>query len=298
MNKLPTIGWFKLGVIRLHRYSLFLVSLMTLTVIVNGQVGQSVQPNIKEDRTKTSKLISQGDNNISTGELGVLTYRLEEIKPTEIIKIEEKQLPVTGFQLIITTSQKLVGNNYRIWIDDNSYEAFGLGSHKVGIVIYSSGLPNGAQLALSTIEAKDGKYVPGKLSVLSERLSVPSPYDNSFIYATLNSNAIRLTRKKGRKYSDGRVIDADGVEIEIPFGIPLSTRRAERWMAQIGEHESPVSLCFNPMRGNNVVCVWVTDETFNKLKDGANIKIKYGEGILVNGTKVGVLNKNSIHLSK
>lgn len=285
----------KSEIVLLQHLTVFLFLLIVFVSTVNAQSENSnAQPvHGRKARTIPGKLLSEGSNTTPSGELKVLTYKLEEISPTQTVNIRGRETTLTGFRLTITASEKLTGG-YRIWIDDSSYEAFGLGLYKIGIVMDSTALPNGATLAVSSLGVSNGEYVPTKLSVLPELLSVPPPYGYESATVGLNSNAIRLSRKPVKRYVNGRILDAMGIEIEITLSEPLPPPSALKWMGQIGDKEFPIGECSNPSRGRNVVCGFVSDETFNQLQDGEKINIKYGNGRLVNGATVERLNKGSL----
>ena len=86
----------------------FIVLLGLFIVSVSFAVGQSEtspvqQADTRDEATRPGRLLSEGTNKIPTGNLKVLTYKLEEITPTRSLKIKDSAikslLPVDVAQL-------------------------------------------------------------------------------------------------------------------------------------------------------------------------------------------------------
>lgn len=254
---------------------------VTLCVLVLvfflGLSGQSMNDS---DDARPGRLLSEGHNTTPAGELRVLTYKLEEIVPTRSVRSENREINMTGFRLTITLSEKLIKSSY-IWIDDNAYPAFGLGTNRIGTVIHASGLPNGAKLSVSTLGTSNGEYAPTDLSILPERLFVPPPYG----YETTEANDYILRRSSRFNRSLNRSVS--GVELQIR-SVNGYVQGSDRWFVEIGDKDYVASV------GSNLLSVWLTDDEFRLLNDGDKIRVKYGRGRLAAGTTVGRLSKGIV----
>lgn len=268
-----------------HQSFIILSLLLVSVLIVNGQSNKSKKQVISagSDETKRGRLLSKGNNKIPSGDLKVLTYKLEEINPTRKVRINNREIDLTGFRLTITVAKKLTGGSYLIWIDDNSYSAFTLGLYKLGIVLESEKLPDTTTLAVSPL-LREGDDAKSKLSILPELLSVPYPYGYN-TFESGNSNSYFL--KRVSKFVPALNQNVPGVEIQIPNEDEYMVG-SERWVIQIGNNEYYASV------GDFVLTVWLSDEDFSQLNNGDTIKVKYGSGPLVNGATVGQLDKSLV----
>lgn len=277
---------YDLEMILIQNIFVMLSLLVIFVSVVNGQPNNSTAQAVetRNDETRPGRLLSKGNNIVPVGHLKVLTYKLEEIRPTRTVQVGNREISLTGFRLTITVAEKLTGGSYRIWIENNSYQAFGLGLYKLGIVMDSTKLPDGATLAVSPYISEYERDVQSKLSVLPERLSVPSPYGYN-IFEMENGNNYLL--KKVSRFVRSLNRNVSGVEIQIPSedGYYIG---AFRWVIQIGDKEY-----FAGVHGN-ILVFWFSDEDFAQLNNGDKIKVKYGSGHLVNGRVVGRLNKSLI----
>ncbi len=75
-------------------------------LIVKEQFNDSTSQAVNKgnNETRPERLLSKGSNKIPVGDLKVLTYKLEEIKPTRIVQVRNKKVSLTGFRLIITVA--------------------------------------------------------------------------------------------------------------------------------------------------------------------------------------------------
>jgi hypothetical protein len=257
------------------------ISLLLVTVsLTDGQINNSVIPAAipGDDETKAGRLLSEGKNNTPTGILKLLTYRLEEIKLSEPVRLKDREI-TTGFRLTITSADKLPVS-YFICVEDDCYEAFRLGLYKIGIILLSPTLPNDARLSASSFGSRDGRRVWKDVSVLPERLVVPPPY--GFNAAEIENRYILKSVSRFDRMLNQKV---QGVEISVEGDYYVG---ALLWFLQIGDREYFASV------KNNILSVWFSDEQFAQLKEGDKIKVKYGNGIFVNGKTVGRLNKGLI----
>lgn len=230
--------------------------------------------------TKEGQLISEGTNTTPVGELKATTYRLELVSPTSSSEGQNPNPQNKLFRLTITSAEKLLGS-YRISIDDHSYPAFNLGLYKIGIVLHSRGLPNGAKLAVSLLEAPDGRYASTNVSVLPERLFVPSPYDDD---PDNIGDVIRYSLRRVSRFVRPLDRQVPGVEIRVPSETVYHVG-ANSWFLQIGERDYAASA------SGKLLTAWFTDEEFSLLNEGDPMRVKYGDSPLVNGRFIGQLNK-------
>jgi hypothetical protein len=263
-----------------------LVLLSLSIVFVLSAAGQTTDQTIDtgNDETRPGRLLSEGNNNAPVGNLKVLTYKLEEIRPPRPVRLKYRETSITGFRLTITAAEKLTGGSYRVWIDDNSYSAFMIGLYKIGVVLHSPDLPNGARLAISSLGVSGGEYVAANVSALPERLFVPPPYGYN---ASDRENQNRYVLKRVPRFIRATNQTITGVEIQISGdnGFPAGEGS---WIIQIGETDHYAEL------RDGVLILWFKDQDFSRLRDGDKIKVRYGSGPFVNATVVGRLNKNLI----
>jgi hypothetical protein len=261
-----------------QRIFMFLSVFIFSTILV---AGQSNQPSAAASNENIpGRLLSKGNNRVPAGKLQILTYKLEEIKPTRNVRTRNRTLDLTGFRLTISAAKQLTGGSYLIWIDDNSYNAPTMGLHKLCLILEAEKLPDGARLAVSPL-LRENDDVQSNLSVLPESLSVPSPYGYNVSEFESRNNYLL---KRVSKYVGAGKQKVSGVEIEVPSEDEY-TVGADIWVIQVGAKEYFASV------ESNALTIWFSDEEFARLNNGDKIKVKYGSGSLVNGRVVGKLNK-------
>jgi hypothetical protein len=281
---ITNVRLYKCGAVQLKRIAFLLTMSISFLLTVSAQIPTGTSPDVEgNDDTRPGRVLSQGSNSTASGNLHVLTYKLEEIVSTRNVRLDNREIALTGFRLTITTAERLRGGSYQIWIGDNSYGAFLVGLHKVGIVLHSRSLPNGATLAVSSLGVNNGEYVPTNITVLPERLFVPPPYGYEPSHERRNSYVLKRFSRFDRRTNR----QVQGVVIEVPRETDYSSG-ANRWFLQIGDKEYVASA------GGTLLTVWFTDAEFSLLNDGDKMTVKYGQGKFANGTIVGGLNKSVI----
>lgn len=275
------LGYFDFEVMSLQRVFLLFLTIIVTIIVTNGQTNDSMSQTVGKEYidTKGGRLLTQGNNNLPAGYLKVLTYKLEELRPAKSIILKGKEVSLTEFRLTITVAEKLTGGTYFIWIDDTSYNAFLIGQNKLGIVLNAPYLPNGARLAVSPF-INPTEDEESKLSILPERLFVPSSYSN---YSYENDN--NYTLKRISKFVKSLNRRTPGVEIQVPSESDYYIG-ANLWFLQINDRE------YVARANGRLLSVWFSDEQFGQLTNGASMKVRYGTGSQANGRIIGRLDKN------
>lgn len=227
--------------------------------------------------TSKDKLISKGNNENPVGELGVTTYRLEQIKLEKPIISKEEQLPIeTAFRLTVMTKEALPIGSYSIWVENVQWNALVIKPNAVAIIIYSRTLQNGVTLALSKI----GSDELNNRTILPERLFVPNSYATPFEEIQAGLPVIELRR-----------IALQNPLTEIRIKIPGRECRIGNALIVLEISGKEFGLDCD----DEIFIYQFNNQEFAQLIDGAEIIIKYGVGRESrNRSIVGRLNKSSI----
>lgn len=234
------------------------------------------QSNANKDTNK-DKVISKGRNKNPVGELGVTTYRLEQIKLEKPVNLKDDKPPIeTAFRLVILTKETLPVGSYSIWVDNLQWNALVIKPNAVAIIIYSRTLQSGVTLALS----KKGNDELNNRSILPEQLFVPSSYATPFEEIQTSLPTIELRRI---------VIQNPLTEIRIMFPNRQCSIGNVTTVIEISNKE------FSMDCDDEVFIYQFTTEEFSQLVDGAEIILKYGFGRNAsNRNIIGRLNKSQV----
>lgn len=231
---------------------------------------------------KKGKIISKENSANSAGEVEIIQYRLEQVKLTKPLEIQEGEPPLeSAFRIVIVTAKPLPFNDYSIWIDDNQKDAYQIKPNAVAILIYARTLPNGTiKLALS----KRSERNPESRLVLPGTLYVPSEYATSQTEIGANLPRIQLRRLSARfSRIEIRIENSGGRCSALAYSnIPLAL--------EIDGRDFMIGC-----DGDDVVVSGFSIEDFAQLRDGAEIALKFGYGRSARDRRVvGRLNKNLV----
>jgi hypothetical protein len=255
------------------------VNKLTLVIFITLFCSLSLclaQSDAKGNYTNVGKVISKGRNTSPSGTLSVVSYRLEIIKLTSPIDLNDGKPPLeTAFRLIITTQNPLPVGSFKIHLGNMELPASLLKPNEVATIIFRRNLPANVTLSLS----KQGENESLTRSSLAEMFSVPSRYAASFEEMQKNSPVVRLY--KVNKSSD----------IEIKINIPgrKCYEGNNLLVIEVGAVE------FGAGCDEDAIVRQLSAEEFSRMNNGAEIAVKDGYG---NGARnrlvVGQLNKNTV----
>jgi hypothetical protein len=239
----------------------------------------------RELRIAPGQLVARGINDLPVGPLGLKTYCLEEVKldePLELTLRGHKKRVESAFRLTIN-AESFRGEDVTIWIDDEPVSPPITGRTEVTTIIFDRGLlQEGATISVSRGPRVDG----GSRTTLPERLTLPEPWRAALRSADDKKPTIRLHRIA----SSPALRNQPGIEILLTGDAMYPTQNAYLIVA-IGDYEFNCSPQFN---GDpyTLVC-HLSEEQFEKLKDGDPIRAKYGRGPTVPSyQRFGRLNKS------
>lgn len=230
-----------------------------------------------EDFKRTGKLLSESENTAPAGKLGIISYRLEELKLSKPFDLSDGKPAIeNAFRLVVLTAQKLPLDTFNIWLDDAPRQAIQITPKSVALIIYARTIPDGMTIALSTTSERELQ----DRSILSDRLIVPFPYATSPQEIASSQPVISLRR-----------LDTDSPLIELRVDIP--NRPCVIGNAVKVFEIDGLELNADCDRDAIIRLFSVTE--FARLRDGAEIKFKYGYGReSSSGFVLGRLNKSSI----
>jgi hypothetical protein len=223
------------------------ISLASIPLFAQGQL--SYEEIIRTPGEVVAKggneIVAQGKNVSPVGKLKVKTYRLERVG-------EQYNLIVTGGPF---RSDSIV------WIEDQAFGPVPSGDYQ--LVLQFFGKPkfsNGAEISVTT--AHDTCHIDsGSESILPDKLSVPDEYRA----APLDSGRIQLrTNRSGVKSGQ-----QPGVEVSVRMNRPIPALN-EIPVIQIGRQD------FDAGSINSTISTIVPEDTFWRLRDNAQIILKWG----------------------
>lgn len=232
------------------------------------------------------ELLVKGSNMTPIGPLKVKTYRLEEIKLPQPLQLNiqgRKERIVSAVRLTIT-GESFPPGNYTIWINDESLDNLSFQRTKLIAVIFDPTiLENGASISISRDNAED----PTSRSTLPEQLQLPARLQSNRASNYSNANTIRIRRIMSSSLQPGKPEVEISVTSDEVFPITNQTL-----VLQIGDQEI-VGGGLSPTGDGDLhtMSFTLTADQFGQLKDGDQIKVKYGRGAR-SGRKFGALNKS------
>jgi len=258
-------------------------TVLTICLLCLGAVSICLaQDDLNKLLLKQGKVIAEVSAGTASGPIEVTRYRLEQVKLTKPFDLRDNLPPLESvFRLVIVTAKSLAIDDYGIWLDDVQKPAYQIKPNAFAIIIYERSLPDSTiKMAISKRSEKSRDL----RSVVSTLLSVPAEYAASPSEMDGNRRIITLRRSSGR---------VPGVEFIIDNMKPTCS---------IVGSNNPVVL---EIDGNNVgyqcddndmLIAWVSNESFNRFRDGAEIAFKFGGGREAgnNRSVVGLLNKRSL----
>ena len=224
-------------------------------------------------------VLSEGTNTVTSGELKLKTYRLEEVKlplPLEL-NVRGRREQLSSVLRLRVTGESFRCGSYAIWINEQQLGDVSIGLKELVVIIFDrSLLEDGATIALSC-DANTAR------SILPERLYLPLPARSSASFHD-DGNNIRRIRTIDR--GDGRPV----IEIEFESNTEFEVGN-EILIVQIGKKE--FLSAGSPDGTHDRLVLRLTPEQFAKLNEGEPVIIKQGRGAraLRGGRKFGQLNK-------
>lgn len=238
------------------------------------------QGNFLKDIKREGEVISSGNNTTPVGPLKATTYRLEIVRLKEPFQSEHEKPPFEQvFRLTIRVAERLPMEVFSIWIDGRENVAVQVGPKSVAMLIYSRTLPNGVPLALSI----QGKKELTSRSVLPETLFVPSEYATPLEDLEARQPVVKLRRLP-------KTIE---IRIEFPGGGPPPDTNYSGTTVEIeGFDPGPDRLLFSC--GGGYCVYWIPHEEFDRIANGAEIRMKFHTGNDTRTTVIGRLDKSTI----
>jgi hypothetical protein len=257
-----------------------ILSLLLVTVCAAGTICAQ-EPSTKQTAPREipldalhkapGELVAQGINALPIGPLGVKTYRLEEVKldePIELTLRGHKKRIESAFRLTITGESFGIGS-VTIWIDDEPVSDPLSGRTELPTIIFDRDLlQEGASISVS-LDLGDNRY---SRTTLPERLELPERWRAALRSANDHKPTVRMHRIA----SSPALQNEPGIEMLLTGDAMYPVQNA-MLIVSIGDQEFGCSPRFN---GDpyTLVC-HISEEQFEKLKDGDMIRAKYGRGL-------------------
>jgi hypothetical protein len=231
------------------------------------------------------RLVSEGTNSTPIGELGIKTYRLEEVTLAQPYEGDWRGRKVK-FEYVVrltVTGEKFRQGSWVIWIDSQALTLVSIEPKAmVAIIPDTSILEDGATISVG--EYSHPGTPPKPRWTLPERLHRPTVLS---AYESPRGAECGITqiRPASRKSS---------VEIIVKSDIPFEFRNG-LYALQIGDSEfTEGGIPFDDTRFERKHYLFILSEAeFAKLKDGDTVLLKHDPGPGV-GQKLGHLNKSML----